>query len=123
MFVFCQAIHESGSFNAQELSIIFWSLAKLQHAPPAKWVAHLLREGLEVAGGMQAQSLVLLLGSVTRWNLPEMHTAGHYRCGTGAKPLFNLGSFATPGGPHSKTVQVSVQIESWRAQGMLLSGV
>lgn len=74
-----QAIQESGSFNAQELSIIFWSLAKLQHEPPAPWVARLLREGLEVAGGMTALSLVLLLGSLTRWALPEMHTAGHYR--------------------------------------------
>ena len=74
-----QALHESVSFNAQELSIIFWSLAKLQHTPPASWVARLLREGLEVAGGMQALSLVLLLGSLTRWHLPEMHVAGHYR--------------------------------------------
>jgi hypothetical protein len=74
-----QAMHESGSFNAQELSVIFWSLAKLQHTPPARWVAALLREGLEVAGGLQAQSLVLLLGSLTRWDLPQMQTAGHYR--------------------------------------------
>jgi hypothetical protein len=74
-----QAMHESGSFNAQELSIIFWSLAKLCHTPPAPWVAGLLREGLEVAGGLQAQSLVLLLGALTRWHLPQGHTAGHYR--------------------------------------------
>lgn len=74
-----QAVHESGSFNSQELSIIFWALAKLQHTPPAAWVAGLLREGLEVAGGLQAQSLVLLMGALTRWDLPQMHTAGHYR--------------------------------------------
>lgn len=77
--VLTQAMHESGSFNAQELSIIFWSLTKLRHTPPARWVAALLREGLEVPGGLQAQSLVLLLGSLTRWELPQMQTAGHYR--------------------------------------------
>lgn len=74
-----QAVHESGSFNAQELSVIFWALAKLHHTPPAAWVAGLLREGLEVAGGLQAQSLVLLMGALTRWHLQQMHTAGHYR--------------------------------------------
>jgi hypothetical protein len=72
-------MHESGSFNAQELSIIFWSLGKLRHTPPAPWVAGLLREGLEVAGGLQAQSLVLLLGALMRWDLPQMYIAGHYR--------------------------------------------
>lgn len=76
-----QAVHEAGSFNAQELSVIFWAMAKLQHTPPAAWVAGLLREGLEVAGGLQAQSLVLLMGALTRWQLPQMHTKGHYRCG------------------------------------------
>jgi hypothetical protein len=82
-----QAVHEAGSFNALELSIIFWGLAKLGHTPPAPWVAGLLREGLEVAGGLQAQPLVLLLGSLTRWDLPQMHTAGHYRSAHAARNM------------------------------------
>ncbi len=74
-----QALHEAGSFNAQELSLIFWAMAKLQHTPPTAWVARLLREGLELAGGLQAQSLVLLMGALTHWQLPQMHAKGHYK--------------------------------------------
>jgi hypothetical protein len=74
-----QALNESGSFNAQELSLVCWALARLGHTPPVSWVVSLLSDGLELQGGLAGQSVVLLLQALVRWDLPELKEAGKYR--------------------------------------------
>jgi hypothetical protein len=74
-----QALSESGSFNAQELSLICWALARLGHRPPVGWLVALLRDGLELQGGLAGQSVVLLMQALVVWDLPELKEGGKYR--------------------------------------------
>jgi hypothetical protein len=80
LFLFVlQALSESGSFNAQELSLVCWALARLGHTPPVSWVVSLLSDGLELQGGLAGQSVVLLMQALVRWDLPQLKEAGKYR--------------------------------------------
>lgn len=76
-----QALNESSSFNAQELSVLCWGMAKLHHTPPADWVAALLRDGLEVHHDVTGQSVVLLMWALAKWRLPDIRENGKYRYG------------------------------------------
>jgi hypothetical protein len=75
-----QALSESGSFNAQELSLVCWALARLGHSPPVPWLVALLADGLELQGGLGGQSVVLLMQALAKWDLRELKEAGKHRC-------------------------------------------
>lgn len=74
-----QVLDEAGSFNAQELSLVCWSLVKLGHQPPVELVTSLLSEGLELQGGLAGQSVMLLMVALVKWDYPQLKEGGKFR--------------------------------------------